>query len=132
MHTLKKVTVAYGSVLSMSIICRLNVFCSAEVMYRLFVPRMSLLFLAFLNSSFLFCDVLISYDMLILLCLGFVDLERAFGGVPGEVMGWVMRGLGVGEWLASAVMSVCTGARTVVGAVCGNGRGFEVEAGVQH
>jgi len=69
---LKKVTVAYGSVLSMSIICRLNVFCSAEVMYRLFVPRMSLLFLAFLNS-FLFCDVLISYDMLILLCLGFVD-----------------------------------------------------------
>jgi len=35
--------------------------------------------------------------MLILLCFGFVDLERAFGGVPGEVMGWVMRGLGVGE-----------------------------------
>jgi len=65
------------------------------------------------------------------LCFGFVDLERAFGGVPGEVMGWAMRGLGVGEWLVSAVVSMCTGAEAVVGAVCGGGKGFEVGVGVR-
>ena len=48
------------------------------------------------------------------LYFGFVDLEKAFDGVPGEVMGWAMRGLGVGEWLVSAVMSMYTGAKTVV------------------
>ena len=64
------------------------------------------------------------------LCFGFVDLERAFDGVPGEVVGWAMRRLGVGGWLVSAVMSVCAGAGTVVGAVCGSGKGFGVEVGV--
>ena len=39
-------------------------------------------------------------------------------------------GLGVGEWLVSAVMSVCSGAKTVVGAVCGGSGGFEVRVGV--
>ena len=29
------------------------------------------------------------------LCFGFVDLERAFGGVPREVVGWAVCGLGV-------------------------------------
>jgi len=43
------------------------------------------------------------------LCFGFVDLEKAFDRVPGEVVGWAMRGLGVGEWLVSAVVSMCTG-----------------------
>ena len=47
------------------------------------------------------------------LYFGFVDLERAFDGVPGEVMSWAMRKLGVEEWLVSAVMSMCTGAEAV-------------------
>jgi len=63
-------------------------------------------------------------------CFGFVDLEKAFDRVPREVMGWAMRGLGVEEWLVSAVMSMCTGAKTVVGAVCGDGKGFEVGVGM--
>jgi len=65
------------------------------------------------------------------LCFGFVDLERAFDGVPRGVMGWAMRKLGVGEWLVSAVMSVYTGAEAVVGAVCGGGRGFGVGVGMR-
>jgi len=65
------------------------------------------------------------------LCFGFVDLGRAFGGVPGGVVGWAVRGLGVGEWLVSAVMSVCAGAGTVVGAVFGDSGGFGVRVGVR-
>ena len=34
--------------------------------------------------------------------------------VPREVISWAMRKLGVEEWLVSAVMSVYTGAKTVV------------------
>ena len=41
-----------------------------------------------------------------------------------------MHGLGVGWWLVSVVMSVCTGAETVVGVVCGDSGGFEVEVGM--
>ena len=59
-----------------------------------------------------------------------MDLEKAFDGVPGEVMGWAMRRLGVEEWLVSAVVSMCTGAETVVRAVCGGSKGFEVRVGV--
>jgi len=65
------------------------------------------------------------------LCFGFVDLERAFGGVPREVVGWAMRKLGVEEWLLSAVMSMYSGAKTVVGTVCGDSNGFEVGVGVR-
>jgi len=69
------------------------------------------------------------------LCFGFVDLERAFDGVPGKVVGWAMRGLEVGGWLVSAVVSVCSGAKTVVRTVYGNSKSFEVGwvcAAVQH
>ena len=45
-------------------------------------------------------------------------------------MGWVVRWLGVEEWLVSAVMSVYAGAKTVVRTVCGNSGGFEVEVNV--
>jgi len=58
--------------------------------------------------------------------LSFVDLEKAFDRVPREVM-WTMRKLVVEEWLVSAVMSVYTGAKTVVRTVYGNSSGFQVK-----
>ena len=48
------------------------------------------------------------------LYFGFVDLEKAFDKVPREVIRWAICKLGVEEWLVSAVMSVYTGAKTVV------------------
>jgi len=41
-----------------------------------------------------------------------------------------MRKLGVEEWLVSAVMSMYTGATTVVRTVYGNSSGFEVKVGM--
>jgi len=41
------------------------------------------------------------------LYFGFVDLEKAFDRVPGEVISWPMHKLGVEEWLVSSVMSRC-------------------------
>ena len=61
------------------------------------------------------------------LYLGFVDLEKAFDRVPGEVISWAMRKLRVEEWLVSAVKSMYTGAKTVIRTVDGNGKGFEVK-----
>ena len=60
----------------------------------------------------------------------FVDLEKAFDRVPREVISWVMRKLGVEEWLVSAVMSMYAGAKTVVRTVYGNSKGFEVKVGM--
>ena len=57
-----------------------------------------------------------------------MDLEKAFDRVPGEVIRWAM--LGVEEWLVSAVMSMYTGAKTVVTTVYGNSSGFEVNVGM--
>ena len=48
------------------------------------------------------------------LYFGFVDLEKAFDRVPREVIRWAMCKLKVEEWLVSAVMSMYTGAKTVV------------------
>ena len=56
-----------------------------------------------------------------------MDLEKAFDRVPREVISWAMRKLGVAEWLVSAVMSMYTGAKTVVRTVYGNSKGFEVK-----
>jgi len=64
------------------------------------------------------------------LYLGFVDLEKAFDRVLREVIRWAVHNLGVEEWLASAVMSMYTGARTVVRTVYGNSNGFEVKVGM--
>jgi len=64
------------------------------------------------------------------LYFGFVDLNRAFDRVPREVISWAMRKRGVEEWLASAVMSMYTGAKTVVTTVYDNSKGFEVEVGM--
>jgi len=41
-----------------------------------------------------------------------------------------MRKLAVEEWLVSAVMSMYTGAKTVVRTVYGNSSGFEVKVGM--
>ena len=59
------------------------------------------------------------------LCFGFVDLEKAFDSVLREVIILSMCELGVEQWLVSAVMSVCSGAKTVVRTVCGNSNCFE-------
>jgi len=59
-----------------------------------------------------------------------VDLEKPFDRVPREVIRWAMRKWGVEEWLVSAVMSMYTGAKTVVRTVYGNNRGFEVKVGM--
>jgi len=45
---------------------------------------------------------------------GFVDLEKAFDRVLREVIQWAMHKLGVEEWLVSAVMSMFTGAKTLL------------------
>jgi len=60
----------------------------------------------------------------------FVDLEKAFDRVPREVIRWAMPKLGVEEWLVSAVMSMYTGAKTVVRTVYGNSSCFEAKVGM--
>jgi len=62
------------------------------------------------------------------LYFGFVDLVKAFDRVPREVIRWAMRG--VEEWLASPVMSMYAGAKTVVRTVYGNSSGSEVKVGM--
>jgi len=58
----------------------------------------------------------------------FVDLEKAFDRVPREVIRWAaIRKLGVEEWLVSAVMSMYTGAKTVVRTVYGNSNSVKVK-----
>jgi len=64
------------------------------------------------------------------LFFGFVDLEKAFDTVPREVISWAMRKLGVEERLATAVVSMYTGAKTVVRTVYGNSKSFEVKVGM--
>ena len=55
---------------------------------------------------------------------------KSFDRVPREVIRWAMCKLGVEEWLVSAVMSMYTGAKTVVITVYGNSSGFEVKVGM--
>jgi len=59
------------------------------------------------------------------LYFSFVDFEKAFDRVLREVIRWAMHKLGVKERLVSAVISMYTGAKTVVTTVCGNGNNFE-------
>ena len=47
-------------------------------------------------------------------------LEKAFDRVTREVISWAMHKLGVEQWLVSAVMSMYSGAKTVVRTVYGN------------
>jgi len=64
------------------------------------------------------------------LYFSFVDLEKAFDRVLREVIRWAMRKLRVEEWLVSAVVSMYTGAKTVVRTVYGNNNGIEVKVGM--
>jgi len=64
------------------------------------------------------------------LYFGFVDLEKAFYRVPREVIRCTMCKLGVEEWLVLAVMSMYTGAKTVVRTVYGINNGVEVKVGM--
>jgi len=50
--------------------------------------------------------------------------------VPREMIRWAMHKLGVEEWLVSAVMSMYTGAKTVIRTVYDNSKGFEVKVGM--
>ena len=61
---------------------------------------------------------------------GFVDFEKAFAGIPRKVIRWALHKLGVEEWLASAVMSMYTGAKSVVRTVHGDSSCFEVKVGM--
>jgi len=56
-----------------------------------------------------------------------MDLEKAFDRVPRER--WAMHKLGAEEWLVLAVMSMYSGAKTVVRRVHGNSNCFEVKVG---
>jgi len=64
------------------------------------------------------------------LYFGFVDMEKAFDRVLREVIRRAMRKLEVEECLVSAVMSMYTGAKTVVRTVYGISNGFEVKVGM--
>ena len=59
------------------------------------------------------------------LYFGFVDMEKAVDRVQTEMIRWAVCKLGVKEWLVSAVMSMYTGAKTVVRTVYGNSSSFE-------
>ena len=56
--------------------------------------------------------------------------KKLFDRVPRKVIRWAMHKLGVEECLVSAVMSMYTGAKTVVRTVYGNSIGFEVKVGM--
>jgi len=50
--------------------------------------------------------------------------------VPRELIRWAMRKLRVKEWLVSAVMSMYTGAKSVITTVYGNSNSFKVKISI--
>ena len=60
----------------------------------------------------------------------FVDLEKAFDRVPGEMVRWALRKLGVDEWLIHTVMALYTEACTVVRTDAGLCEIFDVKLGL--
>ena len=60
----------------------------------------------------------------------FVDLEKAFDRVPGEVVIWALQKLGVDEWLIRTIMALYTQACTVVRTDAGLSESFEVNLGL--
>jgi len=67
------------------------------------------------------------YFFIYKLYFSFMDLEKAFDRVPREVIRWARCNLGVEEWLLLAVMSMYTGAKTIVRTVYGNNNDLEVK-----
>ena len=64
------------------------------------------------------------------LCMAFVDLEKAFNRVPGKVIWWALRKLGVEEWIVRLVqgMNANVWSHVLVGE--GYSEEFEVKLGV--
>ena len=63
-------------------------------------------------------------------CMYFVDLEKAFDGVPKKVMEWALRKKGLAEVLVQAVMSLYEGSRTKVRVGSRTSEEFGVRVGV--
>ena len=60
--------------------------------------------------------------------MAFVDLEKAFDRVPRKVIWWVLRKLGVEEWIVRLVQGMYANANVRVGE--GYSEEFEVKVGV--
>ena len=64
------------------------------------------------------------------LYMAFVDLEKAFDGVPRDVIWWAMRKLGIDEWLVRLVQSMYKDVRSRVRVGFGYSEEFGVGVGV--
>ena len=64
------------------------------------------------------------------LYMAFVDLEKAFDRVPQKVIWWVLRKLGVEEWIARLVQGMYANARSLVHVGEGYSEEFEKKVGV--
>ena len=64
------------------------------------------------------------------LYMAFVDLEKAFDRVPRKVIWWVLRKLGVEEWIVRLVQGMYANARSWVRVGEGFIKEFEVNVGV--
>ena len=64
------------------------------------------------------------------LYMAFVDLEKAFDRVPGKVIWWALRKLGVDEWILRLVQGMYANARSRVRVGQGFSKEFGVKAGV--
>ena len=64
------------------------------------------------------------------LYVAFVDLEKAFDSVPGKVIWWALRKLGVEEWIVSLVQGMYANAQTRVHIGEDFSQEFEVKVGV--
>ena len=62
--------------------------------------------------------------------MAFVDLEKAFDRVPWKVIWWVLRKLGVEEWIVRLVQGMNANARSHVCVGEGYSEEFEVKVGV--
>ena len=58
--------------------------------------------------------------------MAFVDLEKAFDRVPREVVWWVLRYLGVDEWIVSVIKAMHEDALTKVRTNGRESRAFNV------
>ena len=64
------------------------------------------------------------------LYMAFVDLEQAFDRIPGKVIWWALRKLGVEEWIVRLVQGMYANARSRVCVGEGFSKEFEVKVGV--
>src|SRR3989442_3743511 len=63
------------------------------------------------------------------LWMAFVDLEKAFDRVPGEVLWWALRHVGVKEWMVNGIKSLYEGVTTAVKRNGEESESFEVKVG---